>query len=72
MALTKAYNPKDYNKHTSAYAIIGDSKLERDLGVADGFPNMVLKKSEVLVIEDLLHVLDLKEGDNIELNFDLF
>lgn len=32
---------------------------------------MVLKKSEVLVIEDLLHVLDLNEGDNIELNVNL-
>jgi len=59
MALSKAFNNQDRSKHTSAYAILGDTKLERDIGVADGFPNMILGRGELIVIKDLLNVLGL-------------
>ena len=36
--------------------------------MAAGFPNIVVGKNEVIAKEDLLYILDLKEGDQIELN----
>ena len=32
------------------------------------FPNIVVGKDEVIVKDDLFYILDLKEGDQIELN----
>ena len=42
VATTKLINPDLRDKNTSAVAIIGDSKKERDIGVAPGFTTYVL------------------------------
>eukprot|EP00347_Sterkiella_histriomuscorum_P017410 403349482 len=72
IALSKAINTQNRKKHTSAFCIIADTKLERDIGVASGFPNIVLQKNQVIAKQDLLHIMNLQEGDQIELNFDMF
>ena len=50
---------------TSSYMIAGDSKLERNLGVAPGFPARELKQDELITTNDIMTVLDVKEGDVI-------
>lgn len=41
-ALSKITNPKDPDQVTSAIMIAGDSKLENEIGVALGFPQIEL------------------------------
>jgi hypothetical protein len=67
LASTRLVNPMISDKHTTATAIIGDSRKERDIGVASGFTTYVLQKDEIMVPEDILGVLGLKEGGHIEL-----
>jgi len=67
LATTKLINPQSRILSTSAVAIIGDSKKERDIGVAQGFTTYVLQKDEIMVPEIILNILGLKEGDHLEL-----
>lgn len=52
----------------SLLLILQDTKLERDIGVAYGFPGTILKKNELIANQDLLEIMGLKVGDQIELN----
>ena len=56
---------------TSSYMIAGDSKLERNLGVAPGFPSRILKQDELITTNDIMTVLGVEEGDMISTDFDL-
>lgn len=67
LATTKLFNPLSRNQNTSAVAIIGDSRKERDIGVAEGFTTYVLQKDEIMVPEIILNILGLQEGDDVEL-----
>ena len=42
--------------------------MERDIGVAIGFPEIVLERNEIIVTRDLLDVLNLKVGDQVEIS----
>ena len=52
--------------------VAGDSQLENQIGVARGFPQIELQRDEVIVLQDMLDVLQLKEGDTVEIHYDLF
>jgi len=52
--------------------VAGNSKLENEIGVANGFPNMDLKQDEIMLVKDVTDVLGLKQGDQVEISFDLF
>ena len=52
--------------------IAGDSKLENEIGVALGFPQIELQRSEVVVLQDVLDVLGLKDGDTVDIQYDMF
>ena len=40
--------------------------------MAQGFPQIELKRGEIIVLQDILDVLQLKEGDIVEIHYDLF
>lgn len=52
--------------------VAGDSQLENQIGVANGFPNVDLKHNEVIMLQDVLDVLSLQNGDTVEIHFDVF
>lgn len=52
--------------------IAGNSKLENEIGFANGFPNIELQRSEIIILQDVLDVLDLDEGDEVSIHYDLF
>ena len=64
IAMTSLYN-LERSLQTSAFMIAGDSKLERNIGVAPGFSNKVLKQDEMITTDDIMTVLGLKIGDMI-------
>ena len=70
-ALSKVINPAS-NKTTSAIMVAGDSRLENEIGVANGFPHVDLKHNEVIMLQDVLDVLSLQNGDTVEIHFDIF
>ena len=41
--------------------------MERDFGVAIGFPDISLKRKEIIVTRDILDVLKLDVGDEVEI-----
>ena len=51
--------------------IAGDSKLERNLGVAPGFSNRILKQDELITTNAIMTVLGVSEGETISADFDL-
>ena len=48
-ALSKLSNPLS-SKTTSAIMIAGDSALENQIGVSNGFPKVTLEKNEVIIL----------------------
>ena len=52
--------------------IAGNSTLENEMGIAAGFPQIDLKRGEIIVLKDILDVINAKEGDEVELNFEIF
>lgn len=42
--------------------------IERDIGVAVGFPTYILKRGEIIATSDLLDILGLDQGDEIEIH----
>jgi hypothetical protein len=70
-ALSKIRN-LETNKLTSAVMVAGDSKLETQIGMSKGFPEIELGQDEVIMLDDMLEVLGLKPGDTFEIQFDLF
>ncbi|CDW88470.1 permease-like protein [Stylonychia lemnae] len=55
---------------TGSFIIYGDQKLERDIGVANGFPNHLLKENEAMVSKDLMGMLGLKIGEQILVRYE--
>ena len=45
--------------------IAGDSKLERNIGIAPGFPVRTLKQDELITTANILTVLDVEVGGHI-------
>ena len=70
-ALSKVVNTNT-KKQTSAVMVAGDSSLENSIGVAHGFPQLELGQDEVIMMQDVMEVLELRVGDEIEISFDLF
>ena len=52
--------------------IAGDSNLENEIGVALGFPQIELQRSEIIILQDILDVLGLHDGDTVEIEYDFF
>ena len=43
--------------------VAGDSNLENSVKVAKGFPMVNLEEDEMIILQDVLDVLELKKGD---------
>ena len=71
MAQTVLYNTERTHK-TQAYLIAGDQSLERNLGIAPGFPRMQLKKDEMITTTDVMSLLNLKVGEEMNVDIDFF
>jgi len=52
--------------------IAGDSYLERRINVAPEFPKMLLGRHEMITSSDVMRILDLVEGQEVEAHYDLF
>ena len=52
--------------------VAGDSQLENEIGVAKGFPLIDLQQDEIIMLQDVLDVLQLKKGDSVEIHYDIF
>ena len=74
---------KNETKFLSTMMIIGDSKLEVELNVADGFPKDVMDENEIMIPQDYADYLGFHEApsetlrrtgkpQNVSLSFDLF
>lgn len=79
MALSKLINENKDSQHaqranqkTSAIMIAGNSQAENSIGIANGFPDIELKRSEIIILQDVLDVLDLGEGDDVSIHYDVF
>ena len=70
-ALSKVINPASAES-TSAIMVAGDSQLENQIGVAKGFPLVDLQQDEIIMLQDVLDVLQLKKGDEVEIHYDIF
>ena len=70
-ALSKIVNQKT-RKQTSAIMVAGDSVLENQIGVSIGFPKIDLEQDEMIMLADVAEVLDLNNGDSVEVQYDLF
>jgi len=46
--------------------IAGDQRLERKINVAPEFPNRLYNQHEIATTTDVLNILGLKEGDQME------
>jgi hypothetical protein len=51
--------------------VAGNSLLENQIGVANGFPKINLKRGEIIMMKDVLDVLGVKEGDYIEATYEV-
>lgn len=51
--------------------VAGDSKLERNIGIAPGFPVRTLKQDELITTSNILTVLNVEVGGYISTDFDL-
>lgn len=69
--MSKIKNPHT-DKLTSAIMVAGDSELENQIGVANGFPRINLEKDEMIILEDVANVLGSRVGDEIEVQYDIF
>lgn len=70
--LNQEGDPARSNQKTSAIMIAGNSQAENEIGIANGFPKLSLEQGEVIILQDVLDVLDLGEGDTVHINYDLF
>ncbi len=51
--------------------IAGDQRLERKINVAPEFPNRLYDRHEIATTTDVLNILGLKEGDQMEAHVSL-
>lgn len=66
MAQAQLVNPNQRSKFTNAHMVAGDSYLERKLDVAPDFPKTILKRSETMTTDDVMHILGLQEDEYLE------
>jgi len=66
IAQTTLFNPTLKTKNTTAHMIAGDSHLERKINVAPEFPKILFGRSEMSTSTDVMKILDLKEGNEVE------
>lgn len=64
--MSTLYNPNDRSKNTTANMIAGDSKLERAINVAPRFPRNLFKQGELATTEDVVNLLGLQVGKEIQ------
>jgi hypothetical protein len=62
----------DRSSFTQAYLFAGDSELERNIGIAPGFPTDILGKDEMITTDDVKKLLNIEIGDEVEADIDLF
>lgn len=48
--------------------VLGDSRKERDIGVANGFTSRVFGKWEAFVSSPVMQILGLETGDNVRIS----
>eukprot|EP00347_Sterkiella_histriomuscorum_P012753 403367353 len=71
MGLAQVANPNSLQLgDTGSFIAYGDQKLERDIGVANGFPTDLMTKDDAIVSRDLLDIFDLGLGDQILIKYD--
>ena len=66
VAQSTLYNPENKQKSTTANLIAGNSKLERKINVAPLFPKNIFAQGELATTMDVLNILGLEEGQEIE------
>lgn len=71
VAQTTLYNPQMKSKSTTAHMIAGDSYLERKINVAPEFPKMLLARHELTTSTDVMQLLSLEEGQQVEAHVSL-
>lgn len=65
-------NPaRPYFDSTGSFITYGDQRLERDLGVANGFPNYLMTPDDAIVSDALLAQLEIEEKSLINVNYDI-
>ena len=47
----------------------GNSEAENAIGIANGFPKIELERGEIIILQDVLDVLDLGEGDTVSIHY---
>ncbi|CDW83103.1 permease-like protein [Stylonychia lemnae] len=55
---------------TGSFIAYGDQKLERDLGVSNGFPTNLMGKDDAIVSRDLLDIFGIEVGDQILIKYE--
>ena len=81
ITLGQVYNPEDLDADfTGSFIIYGvsplsynlqDQRLERDIGVANGFPEVLLSRDEAIVSQEILDMLDVRVGQALTVKYDL-
>jgi len=59
-------------KNTTALVVAGNSKNERDIGVAPNFPKDILGQDEMITTSDFMNILGTQVGEHVNARFDLF
>lgn len=72
IAQTTLFNPAIKTKNTTAHMIAGDSLLERRINVAPAFPKTIFARNELATTFDVMNILGLQDGQQIEAHYDLF
>jgi hypothetical protein len=56
---------------TGSFVAYGDHRLERDLGVANGFSGLLMNETDAMVSQEILDMLEIPIGGKILLKYDL-
>ncbi len=72
IAQTTLYNPSAKHKNTTAHMIAGDSHLERKINVAPEFPKSLFGRHELVTTTDVMKILGLKAGQQVEAHVSFF
>ena len=57
-------------EQTGSFIAYGDQKLERDLGVANGFPGNQMSNTDSIVSKDIMEMLSIAVGGKIQVKYD--
>ena len=56
---------------TGSFITHGDQRKERDLKVANGFPEVLMSQTDAIVSQELLDMLELSQGDAMNIQYDI-